>query len=74
MKVSCTLCEKEIETRNEEFYMTVRWCFEEMLKLNDIKVDKNLERLVGVCSDCWTNRLKRKLSIDDYYWLYNREV
>jgi hypothetical protein len=74
MKVSCTLCDQEVETKNDDFYMTMKWCFEEMIKLNEIQLEKDLRRVVGVCSQCWTEKLKNKLSIDDYYWLYNKEI
>jgi hypothetical protein len=74
MKVACTLCDKEVETKENDLYMTVRWCFDEMVKLNDLKVDKDLGRVIGVCADCWSNKLKKKLSVDDYYWMYDKEV
>ena len=74
MKITCTLCEKEVDTKNEEVFMTVKWCFEEMLKLNDIKIDKDIERVISVCSDCWTKKLKEKPSVKDYYWIYSKEI
>ncbi len=74
MKIPCNLCDKEVETQNEELYMTVKWCLDEMLKLNDLEVDKDLGRVVSVCSDCWSNKLKKKLSVDNYFWIYDKEV
>jgi len=54
--------------------MTVKWCLDEMLKLNDLEVDKDLGRVVSICSDCWSNKLKKKLSVDNYFWIYDKEV
>jgi len=74
MKVNCILCEREVETKNEDVFMTVRWCFVEMLKLNDIKVDRDVGRVVEICSKCWTDKLKNKPSMQDYWWVYNKEI
>ena len=74
MKVTCNLCDKEVETKEEDLYMTVKWCFDEILKLNDVEVDKDLSRVISVCSDCWFNKLKNKISADNYYWMYDKEV
>ena len=74
MKVPCVLCDKEVETKKEDLYMTVKWCFDEMLKENNININKDLGRVISVCSNCWTNKLKTKLSIEDYFWIYDKEV
>lgn len=74
MKVTCSLCEKEVDTTKKDVFMTVKWCFEEMLKANEMEVDKDLGRVISVCSDCWTKKLKKKLSTEDYYWVYDKEV
>jgi hypothetical protein len=74
MKVACSLCEKEVDTTKEDVFMTVKWCFEELLKANEMEVNKDLGRVISVCSDCWTNKLEKKLSTEDYYWVYDKEV
>jgi len=74
MKVTCVLCEKEADTKEEDVYVTVEWCFDEMLKLNSIEVDKDLTRIVLVCSDCWTKKLLKKLSTEGHYWIFDKEV
>lgn len=74
MKLTCSLCERDVDTKKEDVFMTVKWCFEELLKLNKINIDKDLSRVVGSCSDCWANKLKKKLSSKNYYWIYNKEI
>jgi hypothetical protein len=74
MKVTCVLCEKEADTKEEDVYVTVEWCFKEMLRLNGIEVDTDLGRVVLVCSDCWSKKLLKKLSTEDYYWIYDKDV
>jgi hypothetical protein len=56
MKVTCNLCDKEVETKEDDLYMTVKWCFDEILKLNDVEVDKDLSRVISICSNCWSNK------------------
>ena len=74
MKIPCNLCDEEVETQNEELYMTVKWCLDEMLKLNELEIDKDLGRVISICSDCWSNKLKKKLSGDNYFWIYDKQV
>jgi len=74
MKVPCTVCGKEVNTKKGNVYMTVRWRLQEILDMNEIEVDKELGRVAGVCSKCWSNKIKQKLDIEDYYWKYNKEV
>ncbi len=74
MKVPCVLCDKVVETQKEDMYVTVKWCFDEMVKANNLDVDKDLGRVISVCEACWSGKLKSKLDIDDYYWIYNKEV
>ncbi len=74
MKVTCSLCDKEVDTTKEDVFMTVKWCFEELLKANAIEVNKDLGRVISVCGDCWTHKLEKKLSTEDYYWIYDKEV
>jgi len=74
MQVPCTLCDKEINTKKDNIYMTVRWRFKEMLDINKISLAHELPRVVGICSKCWSSKLKKKLDIDDYYWQYSKEV
>ena len=74
MRVPCALCDKVVETKKEDLYVTVRWCFDEMLKANNVETDKDLGRVISVCKKCWSNQLKNKPSIDDYYWIYDKTV
>lgn len=74
MKVTCSLCEKEVDTTKEDVFMTVKWCFEELLKANEMEANRDLGRVISVCSDCWIKKLEKKLTIEDYYWVYNKEV
>ncbi|MCW4040125.1 MAG: hypothetical protein NWE83_05160 [Candidatus Bathyarchaeota archaeon] len=74
MKVPCVLCEKVVETQKEDMYVTVKWCFDEMVEANNLDVDKDLGRVISVCNACWSDKLKSKPDIEDYYWIYDKEV
>jgi hypothetical protein len=55
-------------------YVTVKWCFDEMVEANNLDVDKDLGRVISVCNACWSDKLKSKPDIEDYYWIYDKEV
>ena len=74
MNVSCTLCDKQIDTRNEEVTVTVSWVFSDLIKRNNIKFEKSTPRVVKICKKCWEDVLKDKPEGTDYFWLFNKAI
>jgi len=74
MNVSCVLCERQIDTKNEEVAVTVSWVLNDLVKRNNVKFEKNAPRVVKICKKCWDNVLKNKPEGSDYYWFFNKGV
>lgn len=74
MIVPCVLCERQIDTRNEEVIVNVSWIFNDILKKNNVQLNKNIPRLVKICKKCWTTTLKDKPQGNDYYWIFNKTI
>lgn len=72
--INCVYCEKPMDTKKETVLVTVKWLYNELLKLNDIKANKNPPRVIGICTHCWESIFKKKLNLKDWYWTYNREI
>ena len=74
MNISCTICDRQVDTRNEDVTVTVSWVFENLLKNNNIKLDKRAPRVVKICKKCWENTLKNKPEGKDYSWSFNKTI
>ncbi len=74
MKVSCILCNKEMETRDEDVIVTVSWILSDILRKNNLQCNRNIPRVVKLCTGCWES-LKDKPSQDSStYWLFNKTI
>jgi len=74
MNISCILCDRQMETRNEDVFVTVSWIFRDLIKRNNIQYNKSIPRVVKICKGCWENALKDKREGADYYWLFNKAI
>lgn len=73
MKVLCALCDKEMESREEDVYVTVSWVMEDLLIRNNIPYDKTLQRVVKLCTECW-NALEHKPQGENTYWMFHKDI
>lgn len=74
MIVPCTLCDKQMDTKNEEAIVTVGWVYSDLLKRNNIKSNKSIPRVVKLCKKCWEEALKDKPQEDNYHWSFNKTI
>jgi len=74
MIVSCIFCDRQIETKNEDVVVTVDWIYKELIGKNNLQTNKNISRIVKICTKCWENSIKDKPKGNDYYWLFNKSI
>jgi hypothetical protein len=74
MNISCILCDRQIDTKNEDVIVTVNWVYSELIKRNNIQLSKNLPRVVKICKICWENIIKDKPQGNNYYWLFSKAI
>lgn len=74
MKTMCFICEGEVDTRKSRVYAAVRWYFKEALEMNDIKIDREIPRVVHVCFKCWKRSLKKKPNAENWYWPFSKKI
>lgn len=74
MKVSCILCNKQMETKNENVTVTVNWVYKDLAKRNNLQYKENTPRIVKICKKCWENTLKDKPEGRDYYWTFVKDI
>jgi hypothetical protein len=72
--ISCALCDKQMDTKKEPVKVTVKWVLQELLKMNDIKEEKEFPRVVKICTNCWENTLVKKPDKEDLSWEFNKEI
>ena len=63
-----------MDTKKESVKVTVEWVLQELLKMNDIKDDKEFPRVVKICVNCWDNTLVKKSDKEDLSWEFNKEI
>ena len=63
-----------MDTKKESVKVTVEWVLRELLKMNDIKDDKEFPRVVKICVKCWENTLVKKPDKEDLSWEFNKEI
>jgi hypothetical protein len=54
--------------------MAPQWIYQDLLNANGLQSDKTLSKIVGICSACWNNVFKKKLTVEDWYWEYNKTI
>ena len=74
MDIQCDICDRQVNTRNEDVYVTVSWVCNDLVKKNNVQSNKNFPQVVKICKQCWENTLKDKPQGTDYYWLFNRTI
>ena len=72
MKTICFLCDKAMQTRNENIFVTVDWIFKDILEKNNVKYDKAIPRVVYICEQCWKS-LKEGPQGEDY-WIFDKNI
>ena len=74
MNISCILCDKQMDTKNEDVIVTVSWVYSELIKRNNIQSNKSLPRVIKICKSCWENIIKDKPQGSNYYWLFSKVI
>ncbi|MEM2094351.1 MAG: hypothetical protein QXI32_03535 [Candidatus Bathyarchaeia archaeon] len=74
MRVSCILCDREIETRDEDVYVTVSWILSDILKKNNLQISKNIPRVAKLCSKCWQSLDNKPPPESNTYWMFNKTI
>ena len=74
MNIQCTICGRQIESKNEDVCVTVNWVANDLVKKNNVKLNKNLPRVVKICKNCWNNTFKDKPQGSDYYWFFDKTI
>ena len=74
MNIQCSICDRQLNTKIDNVYITVNWVCNDMIKKNKVQLNKNLPRIVKICDTCWGSTLKDKPEGTDYYWLFNKTI
>ena len=74
MKVSCVLCDREMETRDEDVIVTVSWVFSDVIKRNNVQCSKNVPRVVKLCKECWESLKDKPPQESNSYWTFNKTL
>jgi hypothetical protein len=74
MEISCSICNRQVDTSKEDVYVTVNWIGNDLIKKNNVKLNKKLSRVARICNTCWENTLKDKPKGTDYYWSFDKDV
>ena len=74
MDIACSICDRQVDSNKEELFVTVNWIGNDLVKKNNVKLKKNLSRVVRVCKNCWNNTLKDKPEGTDYFWMFDKTI
>ena len=74
MNIQCTICDRQVETKNEDVFVTTNWVCSDLVKKNNVQLNKNLPRVVKICKKCWTNTLKDKGQGTNYFWMFDKTI